>query len=69
MELLDAAHILPDRHPKGEPIVTNGLGLCTIHHSAYDANIIGIDPDTPIRDNLGRPTKIAEGGKVLKGVV
>ena len=44
VELLDAAHILPDRHPKGEPIVTNGLGLCTIHHSAFDANIIGIDP-------------------------
>jgi putative restriction endonuclease len=44
MELLDAAHILPDRHPKGEPIVPNGLGLCTIHHSAFDANIIGIDP-------------------------
>ena len=32
VELLDAAHILPDRHPKGEPIVTNGLGLCKIHH-------------------------------------
>jgi putative restriction endonuclease len=47
-ELLDAAHILPDRHPKGEPIVTNGLGLCTIHHSAYDANIIGIDPDSRV---------------------
>ena len=44
VELLDAAHILPDSHPKGEPIVTNGLGLCTIHHSAFDANIIGIDP-------------------------
>jgi putative restriction endonuclease len=46
--LLDAAHILPDRHPKGEPIVTNGLGLCKIHHSAYDAHIIGIDPDTRV---------------------
>lgn len=48
VELLDAAHILPDRHPKGEPIVTNGLGLCKIHHSAYDAQIIGIDPDTRV---------------------
>lgn len=54
VELLDAAHILPDRHPKGEPIVTNGLGLCKIHHSAYDANIIGIDPDTRVhvRDDV-----------------
>lgn len=48
VELLDAAHILPDRHPKGEPVVTNGLGLCKIHHSAYDANIIGIDPEARI---------------------
>jgi putative restriction endonuclease len=48
LELLDAAHILADRHPKGEPIVTNGLGLCKIHHSAYDAHIIGIDPDSRV---------------------
>ena len=44
LELLDAAHILPDKHPSGEPVITNGLGLCKIHHSAFDANIIGIDP-------------------------
>ena len=44
-ELLDAAHILEDRDPRGEPLISNGLGLCKIHHSAYDANIVGIDPD------------------------
>ncbi len=44
LELLDAAHILPDTHPNGEPVIPNGLGLCKIHHSAFDANIIGIDP-------------------------
>lgn len=56
VELLDAAHILPDRHPKGEPVVTNGLGLCKIHHSAYDVNIIGIDPDATVhvRDDVLR---------------
>jgi putative restriction endonuclease len=43
VQLLDAAHILADRHPKGAAAVPNGLGLCKIHHSAYDANIIGID--------------------------
>jgi putative restriction endonuclease len=48
LELLDAAHILSDRHPQGEPVVTNGLGMCKIHHSAYDANIIGIDPDARV---------------------
>ena len=48
VDLLDAAHILGDRHPRGEPIVTNGLGLCKIHHSAFDANILGIDPDAVV---------------------
>lgn len=43
--LLDAAHIVPDRHPDGEPVVANGLALCKIHHAAYDANIVGIRPD------------------------
>jgi putative restriction endonuclease len=48
LDLLDAAHILADRHPKGAPVVTNGLGLCKIHHSAFDTNIIGIDPDAKV---------------------
>lgn len=44
-ELLDAAHILPDSHPRGVPVVANGLALCKIHHAAYDQNILGIRPD------------------------
>jgi len=44
-ELLDAAHILPDDHPRGLPIVPNGLALCKIHHAAYDRDILGVRPD------------------------
>ena len=47
-ELLDAAHILPDSHPLGDPIVPNGLALCKIHHAAFDRNIMGIRPDLVI---------------------
>lgn len=47
-ELLDAAHILPDTHPNGLPVVPNGLALCKIHHAAFDANIVGIRPDLVI---------------------
>jgi putative restriction endonuclease len=43
--LLDAAHILEDRHERGLPEIPNGLALCKIHHSAYDVNILGVDPD------------------------
>ncbi len=44
-ELLDAAHILADKDERGRPEVPNGLCLCKIHHAAYDANIVGVDPD------------------------
>ena len=42
-ELLDAAHIVPDGEPLGNPIVQNGLSLCKIHHAAYDADFLGVD--------------------------
>jgi putative restriction endonuclease len=44
-ELLEAAHILPDGHPMGEPWVSNGISLCKLHHAAYDEHILGIRPD------------------------
>ncbi len=44
--LLDAAHIMPDADELlGQPIVPNGLPLSKIHHAAFDAHFIGIDPD------------------------
>ncbi|MEY6431244.1 HNH endonuclease [Thioalkalicoccus limnaeus] len=44
-DLLEAAHIIPDRDVRGRPEVNNGLCLSTLHHSAYDRNLLGIDPD------------------------
>lgn len=44
-ELLDAAHIVPDAEPSGEPRVQNGLALCKLHHAAFDRQFIGIRPD------------------------
>jgi len=43
-ELLDAAHIIPDSEG-GAPVVSNGLALCKIHHAAFDARVIGVNPD------------------------
>ncbi|HET6947110.1 MAG TPA: HNH endonuclease [bacterium] len=44
-ELLDAAHIIPDVEPAGEPLVRNGLALCTLHHAAFDRHFLGLRPD------------------------
>ena len=44
-ELLDAAHIIPDAEPGGEPLISNGLSLCALHHAAFDRYFIGVRPD------------------------
>ena len=44
--LLDAAHIVSDKDEQfGQPVVPNGIPLSKIHHAAFDAHLIGIDPD------------------------
>jgi len=47
--LLDAAHIVGDLEETGDPIVSNGLSLCSIYHRAFDQNLVGITPDYEVR--------------------
>lgn len=42
--LLDAAHIVGDARAGGEPVVDNGLSLCSIHHRAYDGDLVSVTP-------------------------
>ena len=66
-ELLDAAHIIPDGQPRGEPVIPNGLALCKLHHAAFDNNIIGIRPDliVVIRSDVRREV---DGPMLLHGI-
>jgi putative restriction endonuclease len=44
--LLDAAHIIEDKHERlGQPVVQNGIPLAKTHHAAFDAHLIGVDPN------------------------
>ena len=43
--LLDAAHIVGDLEAHGEPVIANGLSLCSIHHRAFDQHLVGVSPD------------------------
>jgi putative restriction endonuclease len=43
--LLDAAHIAGDLETGGEPVIANGLSLCSIHHRAFDQDLVGVSPD------------------------
>ena len=49
IRLLDAAHIVGDSEERGDPVVSNGLSLCTIHHRAFDQDLVGISPDYEVR--------------------
>lgn len=55
-ELLDAAHITADSEA-GEPIVSNGLALCKLHHAAFDSYFFSVTPDYRV---VVRPSILAE---------
>jgi putative restriction endonuclease len=47
VELLEAAHIVADSRG-GIPSVSNGIAMTTFHHTAFERNLMGIDPDGKI---------------------
>lgn len=63
-KLLDAAHITPDSDPNGYASIDNGICLSKIHHKAFDANLIGIDPDFKI--HVSRELLSVEDGPLLE---
>ncbi len=46
-DLLVGAHIVPDTED-GPASVTNGICMSTLHHTAFDTHLIGVDPDLHI---------------------
>lgn len=65
--LLDAAHIIEDRNEKlGQPVVQNGIPLSKIHHAAFDAHLIGIDPD--YRIHVGKRLLHQNDGPILEAL-
>jgi putative restriction endonuclease len=62
--LLDAAHIVGDREEEGEPVVSNGLSLCSIHHRAFDQDLVGVSPDYDV--HVSRRLLEEEDGPMLE---
>lgn len=63
VDLLDAAHILSDADG-GQPVVSNGLSLCKIHHAAYDRGILGVRADYVVQ--VRADVLLEEDGPMLK---
>jgi putative restriction endonuclease len=64
VRLLDAAHIVADAEEDGVPVIANGLSLCTIHHRAYDQDLIGVSPDRVV--HVARRLLDDEDGPMLE---
>src|SRR6202049_2472675 len=65
--LLDAAHIVADKDEQlGQPVVPNGIPLSKIHHAAFDAHLIGIDPD--YRLHVSDRLLVQQDGPMLEGL-
>ena len=65
--LLDAAHIIADGDEEhGQPIVQNGIPLSKIHHAAFDAHLIGVDPD--FRVHVSERLLVQRDGPLLEAM-
>jgi len=64
MKLLQAAHIIPDSDPRSQPVIPGGIALCSLHHAAFDSNIIGIRPDCVVE--VRREVLEEEDGPMLQ---
>lgn len=63
--LLIGAHILPDSEG-GPASVTNGICMSTLHHTAFDSNLIGIDPS--LRVHVARQVREGQDGPLLESL-
>ena len=63
--LLVGAHIIPDAE-EGPVAVTNGICMSTLHHSAFDSFLIGVDPE--YRVHVARNVLEERDGPILESL-
>ena len=64
-QLLVGAHIKADSE-NGPASVNNGICMSTLHHTAFDAHLIGVDPD--LRIHVARAVMVASDGPLLSSL-
>lgn len=62
--LLDAAHIIGDLEESGSAEISNGMSLCSIHHRAFDQDLLGVSPDFSV--HVSRRLLDDEDGPMLE---
>ena len=64
-DLLVGAHIVPDSEG-GVASVRNGICMSALHHTAFDAHLIGVDPD--LRIHVGQHVFASRDGPLLESL-
>ena len=63
--LLVGAHIVPDAEG-GPASVSNGICMSTLHHTAFDTHLLGVDPDRRI--HVAQSVFEGQDGPLLEGL-
>ena len=53
--------VRPATHPRGQPVIPNGMAVCKLHHVAFDQNIIGVRWDLVIEVSETRSSRRSTG--------
>ena len=64
-DLLVGAHIVPDADG-GPAAVANGICMSTLHHTAFDGDLIGVDPD--LRVHVANRVMAERDGPLLESL-
>ena len=60
LELIEAAHLVPHKDPRGVDTVTNGVALCGLHHRSLDTGLLHLDTSYSILINPVRRKYLAK---------
>ena len=60
LELIEAAHLVPHKDPRGLDTVRNGVALCGLHHRSLDTGLVHLDTSYNILINPVRHKYLAK---------
>jgi putative restriction endonuclease len=63
LDLLDAAHVLPVDQPDSSDATHNGVGLCALHHRAFDRALVTFDERYQVMVNEDRIAELTAASR------
>lgn len=67
LRLVEAAHILPVAHETSNDSTPNGVALCTLHHKAFDNNLVSFNEEYEVELSV-KMVKNLTTGNLIEGL-